>query len=297
MHLQWIPNAAANALHIADCSLRFPDLFVDANLGQTFLEGAEDLDQLLRRLSPDSSHPLWQSLISSTLVEVSGTAIANHAFQKRLGAGLTEAAPVCGSKITELIALFNRSLPRFAEQIEFRTRPLQDQWLGFGNGLIKHIGRLTACEAIPEQVRVVPYHPVLNGFCESFIPENAIGLEAVLTNPIPELPEVLRMAWGIAQLNLELPLFSEAIDRNTLSRVAPLVMLPPVLAAAQVMELSQCSNAVAEIAIEHWHIPVPKDRDIHTDIVPTLMSWWETFLQSKPSLHIGIQALAKMLDE
>jgi hypothetical protein len=73
-------------------------------------------------------------------------------------------------------------------------------------------------------------------------------------------------------------------------------MLPATLAAAQVLELSQCTNEIATLAIEHWNIHIPVERSISEEIVPILMDWWETYLQTKPSWPIALQALEKMFN-
>jgi hypothetical protein len=137
--------------------------------------------------------------------------------------------------------------------------------------------------------------PVLGGSGVAHIEQNLVRIEAVLTNPLVELPEVVRLGWLLSQLHIDQAHFSDAIGSNLLSRLAPLAMLPPILAAAEVMELSKCDESIAELAIEHWHIPVPREQDIHTDIVPLMMDWWETYLQTRPDWHTAMLAFEKML--
>ena len=55
------------------------------------------------------------------------------------------------------------------------------------------------------------------------------------------------------------------------------------------------TESMAELAIEHWHIPVPRDREIHTEVVPLMMDWWETYLQTRPDWNMAMQAFANML--
>jgi hypothetical protein len=73
-------------------------------------------------------------------------------------------------------------------------------------------------------------------------------------------------------------------------------MLPPTLAAAEVLELSRCDEANVELAIENWQIAVPKGMDPHSQLIPTMMDWWETYLQTRPPWELALRALAKMLD-
>jgi len=72
-------------------------------------------------------------------------------------------------------------------------------------------------------------------------------------------------------------------------------MLVPSLATAQVLELARCDEPTAAMAIEHWHIAVPKQMDLHTQLIPSLMEWWEQYLHLKSSWDVALQALAHRL--
>ena len=194
--------------------------------------------------------------------------------------------------VTDIEAAYNQLFPKFLEQVPLRARPLQEHWLGHGSGLIAHLGRLTQKSLIAEEARIVLLQPVLGGAGTAHIDQNMIRIEAVLTNPMVELPEVVRLAWLLSQLNLDLPMHADFAGASKIGRLAPLAMLPAILAAAEVMELSKCDES---LAIEHWHIPVPRDREIHTEVVPLMMDWWETYLQTRPDWNMAMQAFANML--
>jgi hypothetical protein len=49
------------------------------------------------------------------------------------------------------------------------------------------------------------------------------------------------------------------------------------------------------MAIEHWHIAIPKQMDLHTQLVPSLMEWWEQYLHLKSNWDVALQALAHRL--
>jgi hypothetical protein len=69
-------------------------------------------------------------------------------------------------------------------------------------------------------------------------------------------------------------------------------MLVPCLASAEVLELTKCTEANAELSIEQWNIAVPSHRDVASDLVPMLMEWWETCLKTKPDWDVALKALA-----
>ncbi len=119
-----------------------------------------------------------------------------------------------------------------------------------------HIRRMTSNQLLAEQAEIILVQPALGGFGESHPLFNKVRIEAVLANPIPELPEIVRLAWLVSQIRgprstmTKLPI-ERAIEIHRLA------ILPAVLAAAQLVELSQVDEAHVALAIEQWHIPVP----------------------------------------
>jgi hypothetical protein len=76
------------------------------------------------------------------------------------------------------------------------------------------------------------------------------------------------------------------------AHLLPIAMLVPCLASAEVLELTKCTEANAELSIEQWNIAVPSHRDVASDLVPMLMEWWETCLKTKPDWDVALKALA-----
>jgi hypothetical protein len=283
-----------SALHIAQVSCQFPNQLLDPRVAVEMSPFAIALDRWL--LTQQAVDPLdfWSVLIAFSEQIPSNLELASRALQ-RFGIQSEMSTTMLAGWITDIEASFQRLFPRYGEQILLRARPLQEQWLGYGNGLMAHLKRMTEKELLANSAEVVLLQPVTGGAVYPHIERNLVRIEAVLTNPLPELPEIVRLTWGLAQLHLDLPVFSESMGNRTLHRLAPLAMLPPTLAAAEVLELSRCTEAIAELAIEHWHIPIPKELNVHTDVVPALMGWWETYLHTRPKWHTAMQALQKML--
>lgn len=293
--IRWTPNASVSALHAADFAVRFPDQFVDQSVLAAFQKEAAELNRQIESVAGANASSVWSTLIATAAEIESNHELASAVLRKSVGDTSPNAVSFLSGKITEIEAAFKQLFPKFSDQILFRIRPLQEQWLGFGNGLMAHLGRLTEKEILAEDVRVIPVQPVVGGAGVAHLNANLVRIEAVLTNPMAELPEVVRLAWLVSQVHLDLPRFSEMMGAADLSKVAPLAMLPPVLAASQVLEQSRCTSEMSAMAIQHWHIPVPVGADVHDHVAPVLMDWWETYLQTRPAWHIAMQALAKML--
>jgi len=296
MRLTWTPNASASALHAAEALCLHGSRLTDPRVSDSIGNYARVLGQWIESVAPFDTARFWSLLTGHAAIIGSNSELAQAVLRKCsvVQSGGSTASQLAGH-ITDIEAAFKQLFPKFEEQLPLRARPLQEHWLGFGAGLLAHIGRLSNKELIASEARVVLLQPIMGGAGAAHIDQNLVRIEAVLTNPMVELPEVVRLAWLLSQLQLDLPMFSETLGLGTIARIAPLAMLPPALASAEVMELSKCNEAVAELAIEQWQLPVPKDKDIHVEIVPTLMDWWETYLQTRPDWPTALQALSRML--
>lgn len=296
MRLNWTPNASASVLHAAEAIHLHHLKLIDARLSDAIAPYAANLGAWIENMAHFQAPRLWYLLIGNAANIDSNQDLADSVIRKF---GLNTTDPRISVQLMGLIAdleaAFNPIYPKLLEQLPLRARPLQEQWLGYGQGLLAHLGRLTHKNLLVDEARVVLLQPAVGGSGVAHLELNLVRTEAVLTNPMVELPEVVRLAWMLSQLNLELPGNSEYIGTNLISRLGPLAMLPATLAAAEVLELSRCNESMMELAIEQWHIPVPKDQDVHVQLVPALMDWWETYLLTRPAMGTALQALAKML--
>jgi hypothetical protein len=182
------------------------------------------------------------------------------------------------------------ALPKLAEELALRERPLREQWEARGPGLLLQIGALTEPALVPESCQVLLVHPIQGGGGEAHLPYNSVRIEAVLANPVAELPEVVRLAWLIAQVQLDLPIWSEAIHASRLPHVARFALLPPALAAAENVELARLSPDTLRQAIVAWQIAAPPDLDAAT----LLLEWWQTYQATRPPWRVALTALDRL---
>lgn len=126
-----------------------------------------------------------------------------------------------------------------ADELAARVRPLCEQWDARGPGLMRMLDRQAGPIGVA-RATVALTLPVVGGHGVALPAANAVLFEAVLANPLPELPEVLRLAWLLAQLGAD----ADA------SRAAGLVS--EVLTAAEEVELATADAATIELATEAW---------------------------------------------
>jgi hypothetical protein len=188
-----------------------------------------------------------------------------------------------------LMAAFSRTNPQLLDQLELRVAPLLGQWEARGPGLMATVARLTEPELIVEQADVIAVHPVLGGGGAAHWLCNSVRIEAVLANPIAELPEVLRLGWLLSQLHVDLPKHEGNLHRDRRAEVWRLAMIPPIVAAGQEVELTRMSPATISTAVSAW----TENRSSTTPEI--LLNWWDTYQQSAPSWPAALAALDRLL--
>jgi hypothetical protein len=101
----------------------------------------------------------------------------------------------------------------------------------------------------------------------------------------------VRLAWLIAQLQLDLPKFGEQVNAQRLPLVARFAMLPPTLAAAETVELAHFTPELIAAAISAWQLTTPAG----VDAAPPVHEWWLTYQETRPPWPIALAALDQML--
>ncbi|MCU0877277.1 MAG: hypothetical protein MUF06_05780 [Pirellulaceae bacterium] len=291
IQITWKRSPAASALHAADCQSRGLAL-ADPRLSEAM--GAPTA-RLKGAIEGSGSPPgrLWRHLAGLAGRLDSPRQIAEVALAKTIGRGNRFEATVgtLADCLAAVLAAQRSALPSLDDELAMRERPLREQWEARGPGILTHVAQLTEAGLYPEQAEVLLVHPALGGGGAAHLPYNSVRIEAVLANPHADLPEAVRLAWLLAQLNLDLPAYSEEVPADRLPHVARLAMLPAVLLAAEQVELVRGGTDLIPRAIQAWHIAVPPG----FDVAGTLPEWWETYTLDKPPFRVALHALDQML--
>ena len=218
--------------------------------------------------------------------------LAERAVTKTIGT--TRAASIARNLVASIAGIesaVRRAFPNLLDELSLRLLPLREQWEAYGPLLLQSVARWTDPRVVVSEAQVVLVYPALGGGGAAHIPFNNVHIEAVLTNPVPDLPENLRLAWLLAQLGLDLPALSDRIHGPRLPDVAALAMLPVTLQAAQDARLMELSPETVDLALSAWQIQTPTD----VDPVDVLWRWWSTYLDTRPRWDIALTALDRML--
>lgn len=289
--IRWLVSASTSGFHAAAAIDQGRDL-TDPSLAEIL---AEPVAEVRRRIESVGLLPndFWRHVVpmsahidgNQQLAEVVLRKTATPSQQSQLRVDLL------ADSITKIEQAVQSTYPDLVDQLELRGRPLRDQWGARGPGLMTLIGQKTDPQLIVSHAEVVLIHPVLGGGGQAHLQFNSATIEAVLTNTHDDLPEVVRLAWMLAQLNNDLPMHSETIHRECLALISNLAMLPAALTAAQDLGLAYYDPQTVRRAVDAWHIAGPEGLDL-SEII---LHWWDEYCGSRPRWGVALTALSQMV--
>jgi hypothetical protein len=291
MRLTWKPGPLNSALHAAAMVARGKTL-VDPSLHAAVAEPANSLAQEIAAAGlPDrtfrralagfaTQFDSPRQVVERAVMKVNGPTSPGNLLVAKLSA-----------VVTAVVQAFQQACPNPVETLRLREGPIREHWETRGPGLLHRIGKLTDPSLLVSEATVVLLVPAVGGSGEALLQQNAVALEAVLTNSEPRLPEVARLAWLLAQLNCDLPVYADHVNTQRLPHVAAFAFIPPALEAAAYVELCESSPEQIARAIDTWQLPALADLDLPT----VLNEWWQVYQTDKPAWPVALAALDQML--
>jgi hypothetical protein len=289
MNLRWIPHLATSALHAAEASWR-GETFVEPHLAAAVREPAAALAQQISAYNLPELR-MWRNLAAFVPTFDTRRQAVKIAGLRSQGSPLSEiAVAAIAGAITDLERAVNDSFPDLSAELDLRSRVLREQWEARGPGMMARMRQMLPDDVILQGSDVLLVQPAMGGDGKPHLVNNTVRMEAVLANPHPKLPEVVRLAWLLSQLNLDVPKYSEDIHPDRLPHITAFAMLPVVLEAAHYVELVTFDRELLPLAIEAWRLRVPADVD-----GPELVAnWWMTYQEARPTLAVALKALDEM---
>jgi hypothetical protein len=289
-NITWRISPLSSSLHAAEAIGRQEPL-ADARLAAALDAPARLLADEIRAVNLPWER-FWSHLLGPS-GEAGGRRLLVETALKKI-AGRAARIEQVTTRLSALIAgvetAFQEAVPGFNEELPLRIGPLREQWEARGPGLLLAIGRHTEEALMVQECSVVALYPALGGAGRAHLSYNSARIEAVLANPHEKLPEVVRLAWLIAQLNIDLPTYSEAIHRDRLHHIAAYAMLPAALAAAEEVELVRNTPELISQAIAAWRLPAPPGVEPAT----FLGDWWQTYHETRPPWSVALVALDRL---
>jgi len=288
--VNWRPHVLVSDLHAAHaaaCQRTFADPSLATAIEQPAIQLAAEI-----RAAQLPSERFWGHLIPLAANIAGWRQLVETAVTKTVGRGPRFEAAVANlaACVAGVDNAAREALPDLDDELSLRERPLREQWEARGPGMLSQIGRLTEESLIVPQCDVLLVHPALGGGGEAHLAYNSVRIEAVLANPVADLPEVVRLAWLVAQLQLDVPIQSESIHAERLPHVAQYAMLLPALLAAESVELVRSGLDQLPHAIASWGLTAPEG----VDAAALVSQWWQTYQETRPPWRVALAALDQL---
>lgn len=290
MQLAWKPSLVTTGLHAAE-GLSRGLTPADPAVASVLAGPAQRLQQAIA-ISGAAQARLWRHLLGLAAKIDGNRPLAEAALVKAVGRGerFDSVAAQLAAALAELTTVSRQVFPNFDDEMELRSRPLMEQWEARGPGLLRQIALLTEERLLAQAADVILVHPVFGGAGEAHLANNSVRIEAVLANPHAELPEVVRLGWLLAQVQIDLPVWSENVHADRLPHIARFATLPAALKAAEEVELARFTPELVSKAIFAWQLTSPPG----FDAAAMVLDWWHTYEQSRPSFRVALEALDQM---
>ena len=288
MELHWRTNEGVSLFHAVDQVRRGYSLST-ANLAAALAEPTAKLVASVKeeRLVPEL---FWRHLVPLAAEFDNPRQLAEVLLVKLQGR--TEARvriPRFTRNLTSLRSAYDQAAPSLddaAPQIE----ALKQNWAQHGAGLVAGLKTWTEDAILVDEAVIYVVPPVTPGGGWMHLPYNSVRIEPVADKE-GDVPEVLRLAWLLGPLNLDMPAYSEAIMALRLDRVAALAMIPVTLAAAENLHLESCTPERIGHAFKRWLPSAEAD----PAVADTLADWWETYKSRRPPWSAALVSLDRLL--
>jgi hypothetical protein len=289
--LHWLPGVHAGCFYAAEALLHGQTL-ADPNLAVALTPPTESLHLALRE-DHVPAETFFRHLVPLAAGSSGTHDLAEVALVKTIGR--TEVEPRLArfqGLLADVKIAYEKALPGLEDLLTRRTRELVRQWNYRGVGILTGVANGAEPGVLPEEATVVVVHPARGGGGAAYPAHRTACIEAVPGDPVPWLPEVVRLAWLLAQLNLAVPRYVEAVRRDRLPLVAPLALVPVVLTAAEAPELARCDGQTLGDAVRAWVGPAEEDAEARTRV---LQEWWDVYRTMRPAWPTALQALDRLL--
>lgn len=262
---------------------------------------AEPLAELTKRLAASELdlESFWRRLIAASAAGANDQDACRTALT---AAGIGELGlDACASAILTCLAetrlAYQERFPKSSQQLSLRARPIREQWDGYGAGLLRRIAKKTHESFIPKNAVSIFLSPYRGGDGDCDPATSTLWIEAVLTNPVPSVPEVLRLAWLVTRIGIGTQVLSSQSgeqneDDSRASLVVALAALPVVLDAACYLEMAPTPTVTAGLiddAMQTWFGPM------EPSVIEIVDKWWSQSEQLKPPFPVALKALDRML--
>lgn len=290
LRLNWVASASASCFY-AVARTAAGHKTVLPEVAAALASATENLNRFLTARGIAAA-VFFEHLVPQAVATEANRELAQAVLTKTIGRdrAVSLVEPTTGL-LTACEQAYFRAFPRLLDELELRHRPLRELWEARGPGLMASVDRLTDRRLVVDEATVAVVQPLGGGGGCSYAPYNRVTIEAVLTNPLEQLPETVRLAWLLSTLNADLPEFVELLGPGRATIVVSLAMLPAVLEAAAEVELVRLDDALLATAAAAWGAPLPDGARSSA----ILRKWWTFSRSAAAPWNVALTALEALL--
>jgi hypothetical protein len=291
MHLRWSGNPVATCYSAAE-GLMHGCTLADAELQAALAEPAAAL-KLLCESDGIDPFDFMQRLVPLSVrlpgkLELARAVLVRFVERERAD----ERAALFRNRLIAVENPFELQLPRLREQRPLHPEHLPEAWQQHKATLLPAVIQWTEPPVLAEEADVVLMHQVMGGRGDAHPEYNVVRIESAATDPVPALPELLRLLWLLCLVNLDLPRYEEVFQwRKRAFAVGALAFVPVAVAAGADARLVACDRPTIELAARTWLPPTWFGEKQSAN----LLDWWETYRASRPNWPTALAALDRLL--
>lgn len=294
IEVHWRASALVSCLHAAEALARDPHR-CDPGLAGVLADSVARLQATVDELAVPG-WKFWEYVVPLSANLTSMRQLAEVTLRKVVSGDIDSRISPLANALTEVDATFRRAGLDQMEAIAARFDLLQGRWANEGQALLRSIGQLTDPELIPQRAEVLMVIPVQPpgaqiGGGAAHLSYNTVRLESIEPQHDSGLPEPVRLAWLIAQLNQDIPRYGETVPRQRLACVASAAMLPAALEAAFQMNLLPAPAESLPLALAQWLPALVGPAEAGEN----LQRWWDGVRQKQPPWSVALAALERLL--
>lgn len=293
MELTWRTSPDQSVYHAAH-SLAEGHRLIDEGLQGALQPAVKQLIDTVRACSIHSD-AFWKQLLSLA-VDYSSTHELSERIFKRTepGSATSDRVSRLSAALSTCRSIFRAHCPKLDTELPLRVGPLLALWEARGPGLLYMVKAQTEPEFLAEHATVILVQPVRGGAGSAHLDTNRVHIEALLTDVDFRLPESLRLAWLLSQLQLDRPQYGDQVPGHRLQFIASRALIPILLSASEEVQLSRCTTDMTELALRLW---LHQSQDMATAQAAPLLAWWETQREGRYPWATALSALNQMMTD
>jgi hypothetical protein len=295
LSIRWRGDTQLSAIHAAYV-VASDAVCADRKTQQALVAPATEINNRLLSASVDVAS-FWQRLFaeyafdsaSQRAVEIALIAAGGSELQ------LEQTAAAISNRLGECRLAFQSRFPKLADQLELRIGPLKQRWNEVGSELLSTIANRIwddqpPADWWPARVTGIAVQPMRGGDGDYDSDAVKFWIEALLNDADPDVPEVLRVAWLLTQLAIQIQMREKSSE--TVSGMPWTLGSVPIVLSASVDAgiTDRGDDQQIETALRLWRLG-------DGSTAGTLHEWWNQWQQNKSPMPLAVKGLDKMLGD